>query len=112
MSAYLAAASADELARFCERWNIRELALFGSALRDDFGPESDVDILVTPSADANWGLLDHIQMQQELQTLWGRKVDLITRRALQLSRNWLLRDEIQSSAQIMFPRGRTKHATG
>jgi len=60
----------DELTRFCQRWKIRELALFGSALRDDFGPDSDVDILVDFDKDADWSLLNHIQMQQELQTFY------------------------------------------
>ena len=87
---------------FCRRWKIRELALFGSALRDDFGPHSDVDILVDFDTDADWSLLNHIQMQQELQTLLGRKVYLISRRALEHSGNWLLRREILSTAKVFF----------
>ena len=57
----------DQIVQFCQKWSIRELALFGSALRDDFRPDSDVDIMVTFTPDADWGLLDHIQMQLELQ---------------------------------------------
>ena len=93
-----------ELARFCRRWKIRELALFGSALRDDFGAHSDVDILVDFETDTDWSLLNHIQMQQELQTLLGRKVDLISKRALEHSGNWLLRREILSTAKVFFSR--------
>ena len=92
----------DELARFCQRWKIRELALFGSALRDDFGPDSDVDILVEFDTDADWSLLNHIQMQQELQTLLGREVDLISKRALERSRNWLFRREVLNTAKVFF----------
>ncbi len=55
MSAVIAAVSESEIARFCQRWHIRELALFGSALRSDFGPDSDVDVLVTFSPKADWG---------------------------------------------------------
>jgi len=91
-----------ELARFCQRWKIRELALFGSALRDDFGPDSDVDILVEFDTDADWSLLNHIQMQQELQTLLGREVDLISKRALERSRNWLFRREVLNTAKVFF----------
>jgi len=55
------AISTDEIAEFCRRWKICKLALFGSALRDDFGLDSDVDILVEFDKDADWGLLNHIQ---------------------------------------------------
>jgi len=102
MDNQIIAMSLDELARFCQRWKIRELALFGSALRDDFGPDSDVDILVEFDTDADWSLLNHIQMQQELQTLLGREVDLISKRALERSRNWLFRREVLNTAKVFF----------
>jgi predicted nucleotidyltransferase len=92
----------DKIAEFCHRWQIRELALFGSALREDFGPDSDLDILVTFADDAEWGLFDHVQMQQELQALLQRSVDLISRRALERSSNWLLRQEILDTARTLF----------
>jgi len=92
----------EEIADFCRRWRIRELALFGSALRDDFGPESDVDILVEFDPDADWSLLDHIRMQRELEALLGREVDLISKRALERSRNWLFRREVLNTAKIFF----------
>jgi predicted nucleotidyltransferase len=91
-----------EIARFCQRWGIRELALFGSALRDDFHPDSDLDILVTFTAGVDWGLLDHIQMQKELQGLLRRSVDLVSRHGLERSQNWLRRQEILSTAQTLF----------
>ncbi len=92
----------DKLEAFCRRWKIRELALFGSILRDDFGPDSDVDVLVEFDADAEWGLLDHIQMQQELQALLGREVDLISKRAVERSENWIFRQEVLSTAKVIF----------
>ncbi len=84
----------QQLAEFCQRWQIRELALFGSVLRDDFTSTSDVDMLVTFAEDANWSLLDHIKMQQELETLLRRKVDLLSKRAVEQSPNWIRRETI------------------
>jgi predicted nucleotidyltransferase len=110
MNTLLAAVPDSEIARFCQRWRIRELALFGSAVRSDFGPDSDVDVLITFSPEAEWGLLDHVQMQQELQILFHRKVDLISKRALERSRNWLLRQEILGTAEMLFPQRKITYA--
>ncbi|GIV77943.1 MAG: hypothetical protein KatS3mg050_2337 [Litorilinea sp.] len=92
-----------ELTQFCQRWKIREMAVFGSALRPDFRPESDIDILVTFEDGADWGLLDHMRMEQELQTLLHRDVDLVTRRAVEKSQNWIRRKEILDTATVIFP---------
>jgi uncharacterized protein (DUF433 family)/predicted nucleotidyltransferase len=89
----------------CRRWKIRELALFGSALREDFGPESDVDFLVTFEPAARWSLLDHAAMEEELAEIVGRKVDLVTRRAIERSKNWLRRRAILESAQLCYAAG-------
>lgn len=102
---------AEQFAQFCQRWRIRQLALFGSALRDDFRPDSDLDMLVTFAPDAKWSLFDHIQMQSELERLFKRRVDLISRSALEQSPNWLLRDEILKTARIVFSSSETIHAS-
>ena len=94
----------EKISVFCKRWNVSEFALFGSALRADFRPESDVDVLVTFSDNSNWGLFDHVQMQQELQVLFNRKVDLISRRALVQTQNILLREEILKTAKAIYTR--------
>jgi uncharacterized protein len=99
-----------EIAEFCRRWKIQELALFGSALRDDFRPDSDIDLLVTFTADADWGLFDHVKMEQELQTLLNRNVDLITRRAVEQSDNWLRRNQILGTAEVIFSNERDIYA--
>jgi predicted nucleotidyltransferase len=112
MSSFIATIPRDEIAKFCRRWKIRELALFGSALRDDFGPDSDVDILVTFAGNADWGLLDQVQMQRELQALLRRNVDLISKRAVKRSQNWLRRQEILDTAQVLFSTKEVIHATG
>jgi len=92
---------ADAIRQFCRRWKIRELALFGSVLRTDFRPDSDVDVLVSFADDADWGLLAHIQMQQELATMLRRPIDLISKRALERSPNWLRREAILNTAQVI-----------
>jgi len=86
------------LEEFCSRWRVRELALFGSALRPDFGPDSDLDLLVTFDDRAAWSLLDLVRMERELGELCGRKVDLVDRRSIERSRNWLRRREILNTA--------------
>ena len=92
----------EQLADFCVRWKITELALFGSALRDDFGPDSYVDMLVTFDPSADWSLLDHVQMEQELASLLGREVHLVSRWAIDRSQNWIRCREILESAQVVY----------
>jgi predicted nucleotidyltransferase len=91
-----------KIAAFCRRWKVVEFALFGSAVREDFSPQSDIDALVSFAPHSQWGLFDHIQMKQELKELFGRDVDLVTRRALEQSRNSLLRSEILSTAKVLY----------
>lgn len=89
----------QDLVRFCERWDVQELALFGSALRDDFHPESDLDVLITFEKKAEWSLLDHVRMQQELQVLLNRPVDLVSRRGVERSKNKIRQSEILRTAK-------------
>ena len=102
----------EEIIRFCRRWKVRELALFGSALRVDFKPESDVDVLVSFDESAHWGLFDHVQMRLDLEDIFKRKVDLVTRRALEQSQNGLLRERILSTAKVIFADNETVYAEG
>ena len=94
--------SHEQLGEFCQRWQVAELALFGSALRDDFGSDSDVDLLVTFLPDAQWSLLDHVRMQIELAKLLKRPVDLVSRRAIERSSNPLRKLEILRSAKNIY----------
>lgn len=87
---------------FCRRWKITDLALFGSVLRDDFGPESDIDVLVTFAPHAEWGLFDHVRMEEELEASLGRKVDMISRRAVEKSTNWIRRQAILETAEVYY----------
>jgi predicted nucleotidyltransferase len=95
----------DKIADFCRRWKINEFALFGSVLRSDFGPESDLDILVTFTPEADWSLFDHVRMQQELNQLLNRKIDLFSRRAVEQSHNEPRRREILDTAQAIYVAG-------
>ena len=90
-----------KLAEFCRRWNISELALFGSALCEDFRPDSDVDILVSFAPQARVTLFDMAQMQAELKEIFKRDVDLVSKRGLERSRNYLRRKQILGSAQVI-----------
>lgn len=92
----------NEIAEFCRRWRIRELAVFGSATRADFGPHSDIDLLATFAPDASWSLLDHQEMREELMGLLGRDVDLLTRRSVERSDNWIRRRAILDSAEVLY----------
>jgi len=92
----------DKIADFCRRWKITELALFGSVLRDDFRPDSDVDVLVSFALDAKWSLRDLIEMQTELEKTIGRKVDLVERRAVEKSENYIRRRHILESLEPMY----------
>ena len=90
------------LAAFCRRWKIREFALFGSVLREDFRPDSDVDVLVTFGPEAPWTLFDFVQMQDELKEMLGRGVDLVEKAAIEESRNPFRKRGILSSARVVY----------
>jgi uncharacterized protein len=87
---------------FCHRWKVTEFALFGSILREDFHPESDVDVLVSFTAEARWNLWDLAEMQQELVGIFGRSVDLIENGTL---RNPFRRQAILSTKQVVYAAG-------
>ena len=91
----------EKIAAFCSRWKIVELSLFGSVLTDDFGPESDIDVLVTFGPEAHWGLFDMVHMQEELRGIFGREVDLVSRGGIEGSRNYLRREAILSAAEVI-----------
>ena len=95
----------DRIAEFCQRNRIRRLALFGSVLRDDFTPESDVDVLVEFDPGAQVGLA-FFTLEDELSDILGQRVDLGTFEGIEESRNWLLKAEILDSAQVVYDQAR------
>lgn len=94
-------ASRESIAEFCERWQVREIAVFGSVLRDDFGRESDIDVLVEFEPDGVPGLR-FVSMESELSRLLGRPVDVLTRSAIERSPNHIRRREILESAAVIY----------
>jgi hypothetical protein len=84
---------------FCRRWRIAELSVFGSVLRADFRPESDVDLLVTFTEDAQWSLYDWLDMIAELREIFGRDVDLLSSQSL---RNPFRRREILKTRETLY----------
>ncbi len=94
-----------KLAEFCKRWKITELAFFGSVLRDDFRPSSDIDLLVSFSPRAKISLFDLIRMQNELKEIFGREVDLVERRAIEKSENYIRRKSILSNSKVIYAAG-------
>ena len=89
----------DQIADFCRQWKIREFSLFGSVLREDFRPDSDIDVLVSFQPGAPWSLWDLVEMQQQLGTLLGRSVDLVEKEGL---RNPYRRHEILSTRRVVY----------
>ena len=92
----------DKIADFCREWCIVEFALFGSVLREDFRPDSDVDVLVSFVEDARWSLFDLVRMQDELKEMFGHEVDLVEKGGLN---NPFRRHEILTTSEVI-------HATG
>lgn len=94
-------ASPEAIADFCKRWQVAELSLFGSVLRDDFGRGSDIDILVEFEPGGAPGL-QFVSMVSELSRLLGRPVDVVTRSAVERSPNYIRRKEILKSAEVIY----------
>jgi hypothetical protein len=88
-----------EIQNFCHRWKVKELSLFGSALREDFKPDSDIDLLVSFDEDAVWCIFDLVEMKDELKNIFGREVDLIEKEAL---RNPFRRHAILNNREIIW----------
>ena len=88
-----------QIEAFCQKWRVREFSLFGSVLRDDFHPDSDVDVLVVFEEDVPWSLWDLSDMRDELKLLLGREVNLVEKSAL---RNPYRKRAILSSYEVVY----------
>lgn len=92
----------EKIASFCRKHHIREMSLFGSVLRDDFHPDSDVDVLVEFDPENIPGFFGLIRMEDELASYWnGRAVDLVTKKGL----NHRLRRRVLDSARVIYAEG-------
>lgn len=96
------AISEEQLIEVCRQWKIAELALFGSVLREDFRENSDIDLLISFAPDAPQGLLTLARIKHQLEDLLDRPVDLVIKEAIQEGDNWIRRQEILSTAVIIF----------
>ncbi len=92
----------QQIIAFCRKYRVNKFALFGSVLREDFRPESDVDVLVAFADDAAPTLLTLARMEEELSTLFGRRVDLLTWPGVEQSHNARRRQAILDSAQVIY----------
>jgi len=95
----------EKVEAFCKKWKITELSLFGSVIRDDFRPDSDVDVLVRFSKDSHWSLSEYIHAEEELAKILGRKVDLVEREAVEENPNWIRRDHILNHTEPYYVAG-------
>ncbi len=92
----------DKIVTFCCRNHIRSFGLFGSALREDFGPGSDIDVLVEFEQTYRPGLMELVEMQKELMRIFGQKVDLVERQAVEKSENYIRRRHILESVEPIY----------
>jgi predicted nucleotidyltransferase len=97
--------SHEAIVKFCQYWGVTELALFGSVLRDDFTEASDVDVLVAFDPQKHITLFDMVDMGEELEQIFGRKVDLVSRRSIERSENYLRREHILGNLEIIYAKG-------
>ncbi len=91
----------EQIAEFCKRWKVKEFALFGSVLREDFRSDSDIDVLLSFEKGTQWSLFDLGGMQQELEAIFNRSVDILTRQGVERSRNPYRKKAILESAQVV-----------
>lgn len=92
----------EKITDFCQRWQIVEFSLFGSILTDHFGEKSDVDVLVSFAPETRYTLGDLDLMEEELEIIFDRSVDLLEKRAVQESQNYIRRREILGAAQVIY----------
>lgn len=92
----------DKLIKICQEWQIIELALFGSVLRNDFNQNSDIDLLVTFAENARITFFDLDNIENQFSVLFNRTVDVVTRKAIENSPNWIRKQNILGTFQIIY----------
>jgi predicted nucleotidyltransferase len=92
----------NRISDFCQKWSVQELALFGSVLRRDFYPHSDIDVLVSFDPQVQYSLFDIVHMQQELTHIFGRTVDLVEKESIEQSENYVRKRNILSSTEVIY----------
>ncbi len=92
----------EKIDTFCRKWQVKELDIFGSALREDFRNDSDIDLLVTFHDGVHWGFDEWLEMTRELEGILGRPVDLVERRLVEASKNYIRRKHILSHREPIY----------
>ncbi len=90
------------ITNLCQQWQIKELALFGSVLRDDFNPHSDIDVLVSFTENAKITFFDLDKIEQQLSDIFHRPVDVVTKKAIEQSHNWIRKRNILEHSQVIY----------
>ncbi len=91
-----------EITRICKQWNITKLSLFGSILREDFNQDSDIDILIQFAPYARQGLLTLAKLKHYLEDMTQRSVDIVVQESIENSENWIRKEQILNTAQIIY----------
>jgi len=103
MKKYAIEIQIDKIENFCQKWKIKEFALFGSVLRDDFNPiKSDVDVLLTFFNEQDLSLFDLVDMKEELEIMFQRKVDLVSKKSIEKSKNPYRKKEILENYEVIY----------
>ncbi len=95
----------EKIKKFCQKWIIKEFSLFGSYLGNDFNKESDVDVLVKFDDNVSYGFFELVDMRDELENIFGRKVDLLTKRGVEQSRNYIRSRNILQNSRVVYAEG-------
>ena len=90
------------ITKLCQQWQIKELALFGSVLRDDFNPRSDIDVLISFTENAKITFFDLDKIEQQLSDIFHRPVDVVTKKAIEQSHNWIRKRNILERSQVIY----------
>ena len=92
----------DQIKEICNRFLIKELAIFGSVLRDDFNESSDIDLLIEFTPDSRISFFDIIDIQDEFKKLFGREVDIVSKNAIRRSRNYIRKKTILENHKVIY----------
>ncbi|MCI0449460.1 MAG: nucleotidyltransferase domain-containing protein [Chlorobi bacterium] len=95
----------EKIKNFCKKWKIKEFSLFGSAVTESFNDESDMDILVSFDESAHYGFFDLAEMKTELEKIYGRPVDILTKNGVEKSRNTIRKKSILSRLKRVYAEG-------
>jgi len=92
----------EKIKDFCKKWGISEFSIFGSYIRNELREDSDVDVLISFKDNVKYTLFDMVHIQKELENMFERKVDVITKKGLENSRNHIRKKAIFNEAKLIY----------